>query len=106
MRSPPSWQADARLADPRDSRGPPCSARYPVTDRPRAEADAPRGARGPLRREAGRRAEGTSRDARAGRRRAYRAWAANEADSTVKEALLAAAEREDENARTLEKPSD
>jgi uncharacterized protein (TIGR00369 family) len=34
----------------------------------------------------------------------YRAWAANEPDAGVKEALLAAAEREEENARTLEKP--
>ena len=33
----------------------------------------------------------------------YRAWAANESDSTVQEALLAAAEREEENARTLER---
>ena len=32
----------------------------------------------------------------------YRAWAANEADAGMKEALLAAAEREEENARTLE----
>ena len=32
----------------------------------------------------------------------YRAWAANEADAGIKEALLAAAEREEENARTLE----
>jgi 1,4-dihydroxy-2-naphthoyl-CoA hydrolase len=32
----------------------------------------------------------------------YRAWAASEADATVKEALLAAADREEENARTLE----
>jgi len=32
----------------------------------------------------------------------YRAWAANEPDASVKEALLAAAEREEENARTLE----
>jgi 1,4-dihydroxy-2-naphthoyl-CoA hydrolase len=32
----------------------------------------------------------------------YRAWAANEADGAMKEALLAAAEREEENARTLE----
>jgi len=32
----------------------------------------------------------------------YRAWAANEVDAVVKEALLAAAEREEENARTLE----
>jgi len=32
----------------------------------------------------------------------YRAWAANEADASVKEALLAAADREEENARTLE----
>jgi 1,4-dihydroxy-2-naphthoyl-CoA hydrolase len=34
----------------------------------------------------------------------YRAWAANEADEGVKEGLLAAAEREEENVRTLEKP--
>jgi len=33
----------------------------------------------------------------------YRAWAANESDSSVQEALLAAAEREEENARTLER---
>jgi len=32
----------------------------------------------------------------------YRAWAANEPDATTKASLLAAAEREDENARTLE----
>jgi len=32
----------------------------------------------------------------------YRAWAANEQDAGIKEGLLAAAEREDENARTLE----
>ena len=34
----------------------------------------------------------------------YRAWAANEPDAGMKEALLAAAEREEENARTLEEP--
>jgi len=33
----------------------------------------------------------------------YRAWAVNESDAGVKEALLAAAEREEENARTLER---
>ena len=33
----------------------------------------------------------------------YRAWAVNEADAAMKEALLAAAEREEENARTLER---
>jgi len=32
----------------------------------------------------------------------YRAWAASESDAAVKEALLAAADREEENARTLE----
>ena len=32
----------------------------------------------------------------------YRAWAAGEADAMMKEALLAATEREEENARTLE----
>ena len=32
----------------------------------------------------------------------YRTWAANESDSSVQEALLTAAEREEENARTLE----
>ncbi len=32
----------------------------------------------------------------------YRAWAANERDAAVRDALLAAAEREEENARTLE----
>jgi 1,4-dihydroxy-2-naphthoyl-CoA hydrolase len=34
----------------------------------------------------------------------YRAWAASEVDAGMKEALLAAAEREEENARTLEEP--
>ena len=32
----------------------------------------------------------------------YRAWAANERDAAMKDALLAAAAREEENARTLE----
>jgi 1,4-dihydroxy-2-naphthoyl-CoA hydrolase len=34
----------------------------------------------------------------------YRAWAANEPDAGMKEALLVAAKREEENARTLEEP--
>ena len=34
----------------------------------------------------------------------YRAWAASDRDAGTKEALLAAAEREEENARTLEGP--
>jgi len=34
----------------------------------------------------------------------YRTFAAQETDAGAKEALLAAAEREEENARTLEKP--
>lgn len=33
----------------------------------------------------------------------YRAWAANESDTATRDALLAAAEREEENARTLER---
>jgi hypothetical protein len=35
----------------------------------------------------------------------YRAFAAGESDATVRESLLQAAEREEENARTLEGPS-